>query len=224
MTQRTAEGPPRTRGVAQPQTGSGPPVATDWPVALRRGWQLMTQHASQVAGPSAAGLRITVRGALVGMFALCLAADLMADLLHLEVLIGIGFCAACVLAPGYVTRQALLEIVAAPPVTFLLSLVLMQAFTAQGDSNHATVLSVLEGTLLTLAAIAPWLFAGTTLCVIISVRRGLMQCIRDLGTDLRGQARPDAAVDTSTANTTAANTTAANTTAANTSAANTRER
>jgi hypothetical protein len=196
MTQRTAERPPRARGVAQAQTGSARPVAPDLSVAMRRGWQLVTQHAWQVDVPSAARLRITVRGALLGMFALCLAADLMADLFHLEMLIGIGFCAACVLAPGYVTRQALLEIVAAPPVTFLLSLVIMQAFTAQGDSNHATVLSVLEGTLLTLAAIAPWLFAGTALCVTISVRRGLMQCIRDLGTELRGQVGTDVAANT----------------------------
>lgn len=196
MTQRTAEQPPRVSAGAQARTGPARPVGPGLPLAMSRGWHFVTQHAPQVAWPWAARVRITARGALLGMFALCLAADLMADLLHLEVLIGLGFCAACVLAPAYVTRQALLEIVAAPPVTFLLALVMVQAFTAQGDSNHATLLSVLEGTLLTLAAIAPWLFAGTALCVGICVRRGLLQCVRDLGTDLRGQVRPGAAANT----------------------------
>jgi hypothetical protein len=133
-------------------------------------------------------VRITARGALTGMFAVCLGSSLLAYLLHLEVLVGLGFCAACVLAPAYAVRPALLEVVTAPPVTFLLAVVVVQALTAQGDSSHASVQSVLAGTLLTLAAIAPWLLAGTVLCVVIAIRRGLPECVRDLRASLRGDA------------------------------------
>lgn len=144
--------------------------------------------ARSAAIPGGSRVRVTARGALVGMFALCLAGSLLAYLLHLEVLIGIGFCAACVLAPAYAVRPALLEVVTAPPVTFLLAVIVVQGLTAQGDSSHASMLSVLEGTLVTLAAIAPWLFVGTVLCVAIAMRRGLPACVRDLRAGLRGEA------------------------------------
>jgi hypothetical protein len=100
-----------------------------------------------------------------------------------------------VLAPAYATRQALLEVVAAPPVTFLLAVIIVQVFTAQGDSTHASVQSVLEGTLLALAAVAPWLFVGTVLCVVIAFRRGLLQCVRELRAGLRGEEGAGAAGD-----------------------------
>jgi hypothetical protein len=154
------------------QTGRGQAVSQDWAQLLRRAWQ--------VAAPGASRVRMTARGALVGIFGSCLAFTLVASVLHVEVLVGLGFCAACVLAPAYATRQALLEVVVAPPITLLLAVIIVQALTAQGDSTHASMLSVLEGTLLTLAAAAPWLFAGMVLCVLIAVRRGLPQCVRDL--------------------------------------------
>jgi hypothetical protein len=130
---------------------------------------------------------------MLGMFALCLSGSLAAAILHLEVLVGLGYCAACVLAPVYAARRAMLEVVTAPPITFLLAVIAVQALTAQGDGSHASMLSVLEGTLLTLAATAPWLFAGTGLCVLIAMRRGLPQCIRDLRANLRGDTSSRAA-------------------------------
>jgi hypothetical protein len=42
------------------------------------------------------------------------------------------------------------------------------------------VFSVLEGTVLTLAGVAPWLFAGTIACVVIAMTRGLPDCVRQL--------------------------------------------
>jgi hypothetical protein len=144
--------------------------------------------AARLSVPGESRVRVTARGALAGMFAVCFASSLLAYLLHLEVLVGLGFCAACVLAPAYAVRPALLEVVTAPPVTFLLAVVVVQGLTAQGDSSHASMLSVLEGTLLTLAAIAPWLFVGTVLCVVIAMRRGLPDCVRDLRASLRGDA------------------------------------
>jgi hypothetical protein len=155
--------------------------------AKGRDWRLVIRRVLQTPAPGASRVRVTARGAIVGMFGLCLGATLLASVLHLEVLVGLGFCLACVLAPAYAARQAMLEVVTAPPIIFVLAVIIVQSLTAQGDSSHASMLSVLEGTTLTLAAVAPWLFAGTVLCVFIAIRRGLPRCVRDLRTGLRGE-------------------------------------
>jgi hypothetical protein len=139
------------------------------------------------AQPSTVTFRshVTARGALVGMFALCLAACLLAASWRLDALAGFAFVAGCVLAPIYARRDALLHIVISVPVIFLVAEIATQAMTAQGSSHHGSALSVLEGTFLALAGLAPWLFAGTAVCLAVAMMRGLPQCIRDL----RGAAR-----------------------------------
>jgi len=141
--------------------------------------------------PSTATFRshVTTRGALVGMFALCLVACLLAAWWRLDILAGFAFVAGCVLAPVYARRDALLHIVISVPVIFLLAEIATQAMTAQGGSGHGTTLSVLEGTILALAAVAPWLFAGTAVCLIVAMMRGLPQCIRDMRGDVRPSPR-----------------------------------
>jgi hypothetical protein len=140
---------------------------------------------------------VTARGAMIGMLALFLTCDLVAGWIHVEVLIGLGYVGACAITPCLVRRHALLQVVAAPPAVFLAALLVAQALTAQGSSRHGKVLSVLEGTLLTLAAIAPWLLAGTALAVCSGLRKGLRQCLRELLADLRAarQSGPSRAAD-----------------------------
>jgi hypothetical protein len=139
----------------------------------------MTQRTSERAGPAWAALRsrrgrraasrtasfrLTIRGALLGLFGLDLLTFLVSAWLHSGVLDGLGFCAGAVLAPCYLRRDA------------------------QGDSGHGSVMSVIEGTFLTLAAMAPWLFAGTAACLVVASCRGLPQCVRDLSAGLRLEA------------------------------------
>jgi len=128
---------------------------------------------------------VTLRGAVIGMLLLSLVACLLAEWLNVGELAGIGFCAGCVLAPLYARRDAQLQIVASAPVIFLASVIMTQALTAQGSSNHGRLESVLEGTLLTLASAAPWLFAGTAACVGVAWRQGLPDCVRELRSGLR---------------------------------------
>ncbi len=132
---------------------------------------------------------LTARGALLGMFVLVLAACLLAAWREVDVLAGLGYCAACVLTPVYARREAQLRIVLSAPAVFLLADVITQAVTAQGNTSHGSVLSVLEGTGLTLADAAPWLFAGTAACVAVAMTRGLPQCVRDLRAGPAGAAR-----------------------------------
>jgi Domain of unknown function (DUF6542) len=132
---------------------------------------------------------VTARGAIVAMFGLFLVSDLIAAWSGLEVIAGLGFVASCLLAPYLVRRHALLRVVAAPPAVFLAALLIEQVLTAQGTSRHGKVLSVFEGTLLTLAALAPWLLAGTALGAVAAIPRGIMECLSELRNDLREDLR-----------------------------------
>jgi hypothetical protein len=131
---------------------------------------------------------VTVRGAMVAMFGVFLLCSLVAGWLNFGVLTGLGYVASCLLAPFLVRRHAQLHVVVAPPAIFMAVVVVTQVLTAQGTSRHGRILSVLEGTVLTLAAVAPWLFAGTLLGVWASARRGLRQCTRELLAEFRGEA------------------------------------
>jgi hypothetical protein len=126
---------------------------------------------------------VTARGAVVGMSGLFFLCNLIDGWTGLAVLAGLGYVAGCLLAPYFVRQNALPLVVAAPPAIFLASLVAAQVLTAQGSGGHGEILSVLEGTLLTLAALAPWLLAGTALGVCIAIPRGLVQCVREVLTE-----------------------------------------
>jgi len=64
----------------------------------------------------------------------------------------------------------------------------VKAATATGSM----ALSVAEGTAITLAEAAPWLFAGMALTLVIAWARGLRGCVRELRQDLRAAGRPAA--------------------------------
>ncbi len=131
---------------------------------------------------------LTTRGALLGLLALNLLVFLLAAWLHVGVLAGIGYLAGAVLAPWYLRREAQLQVTVSVPAIALLAVIMTQALTAQGSSGHGSVISVFEGTFLTLAALAPWLLAGTAACLAIACCRGLPQCVRDLRAALRFEA------------------------------------
>jgi hypothetical protein len=140
------------------------------------------------AGPGPfAGSYMTARGAMVAMFGIFLFCSLIASWLNFGVLIGLGYVASCMLAPFLVRRHAQLHVVIAPPAIFMAAVILTQVLTAQGTDRHGRILSVLEGTVLTLAAVAPWLFAGTALGAGASATRGLRQCAREAVAEFRGE-------------------------------------
>jgi hypothetical protein len=66
-------------------------------------------------------------------------------------------------------------------VIFFCVLVGVKALTASGS----TLLSTVEGTALTLAGVAPWLFAGVVVSLAVAWFRGLPGCISDLRQDMR---------------------------------------
>ena len=127
--------------------------------------------------------RLTGRGAVLAMLAVFLLIDLIAAGMHSTWLIGFGYAAGCLLAVTYARREALLAVVTTPPAIFLVALASIKVLTAGGN----TVLAAAEGTLLTLAATAPWLFGVTIACLAAATVRGLPRCIHELRTALAGQ-------------------------------------
>lgn len=128
-------------------------------------------------------ITLTGRGAIAGMLLLFLISLLVASGLQWGVLAGASFVIGSVAAAWYTRPRDLLAVAVSPPLLFFCALVCVKALTAQG----AVIISVAEGTALTLANVAPWLFAGVILYLIVAWARGLPQCV----TELRHGLRPD---------------------------------
>ncbi len=131
----------------------------------------------QAAGPAA---RLTGRGALLTMAGVFLVGLLASTWLGWSLLAGLAFVAGCVLAARYATTAALLTVVVSPPLLFLVVVILVSALTVPGG----LFLSVVVGSVATLASVAPWLAVGMVLTVVITWMRGLPRCIQDLRREL----------------------------------------
>jgi hypothetical protein len=171
--------PPATHGRAPRNRDIAAPRADPVGRATAAGNTAVPSH---LAARPVGRARLPASVTLLCMLALCLATCLLAAWRQLDVLAGLGFCAGCVFAPVYARRGAQLRVALSAPVIFLLAEIAAQSLTAPGSSGHAPALLVLEGTVLALAGVAPWLFAGTALCFAIAMFRGLPQCVRDLRT------------------------------------------
>ncbi|MGE5134207.1 MAG: DUF6542 domain-containing protein [Gemmatimonadota bacterium] len=146
-----------------------------------------SRQASGAGGLAAApagrpGIRLTCRGALLAMAVLFFLGALAAAGLGWAWLAGLTFVAGSAVAARYASRRDLLAVTVSPPLLFLCTLVLARVLTASGP----LAVSVAGGTLLTLAAVAPWLFAGVAVNLVIALLRGLPACVRDLRRGLRG--------------------------------------
>jgi hypothetical protein len=133
-------------------------------------------------------IRLTGRGAVMGMLAVFALGLLVASWMGWPVLAGASFVIGSVAAVLYVRPGDLLMVSIVPPLLFGIALVVVKAATATGS----VALSVAEGTAITMAEVAPWLFAGMVLTLVIAWARGLPGCVRELRQDLRDAGRPAA--------------------------------
>jgi hypothetical protein len=125
-------------------------------------------------------IRLTGRGAILGMLAVFALGLLGAAWLGWGVLAGASFAAGSAAAVLYVRPRDLLMVTITPPLLFCIALVGVKAVTATGDMALSTV----EGVAVTLAGAAPWLFAGTALSLVIAWSRGLRERVRELQEEL----------------------------------------
>ncbi len=81
-----------------------------------------------------------------------------------------------VAAARWTKSRDLLSVVVSPPLLFFCALLCAKALTASGNK----LVSIAEGTVLTLADVALWLLVGMVASLIIAWFRGLPRCVRDL--------------------------------------------
>jgi hypothetical protein len=135
--------------------------------------------------PHSSRILLTGRGAAMVMLAVFSLGLLGASWTPWPVLAGAFFVIGSLAAVIYVRPGDLLMVTIVPPLLFGITLVGVKAATATGS----VVLSVAEGTAITMAEAAPWLFAGMVLTLIIAWARGLRECVRELRQDLRAAGR-----------------------------------
>jgi hypothetical protein len=134
---------------------------------------------------------MTARGAVVAMFSLFFLGMVAAGWLHLGSLTGLSFVAGCALAARYTRREGLLTAVVTPPLIFMTALIVTETMSSHADTLRRTLTSAGEGIVLTLASVAPWLFTGMIVGVVVAIRNGLPQCVRELRADLRRRDEPE---------------------------------
>jgi hypothetical protein len=83
--------------------------------------------------------------------------------------------AGCILAGLYTRRADLLLVITTPPMIFLVALICVKAMTSTGS----TLISTAEGCILTLSAVAAWLFGGVAVILVIALFRGLPRTVRE---------------------------------------------
>jgi len=131
---------------------------------------------------------LTGRGAVMVMLAVFALGLLGASWTPWPVLAGAFFVIGSAAAVLYVRPGDLLMVTIVPPLLFGIALLGVKAATATGN----VVLSIAEGTAITMAEVAPWLFAGMVLTLVIAWARGLRGRVRELRQDLRAVGRPAA--------------------------------
>jgi hypothetical protein len=121
-------------------------------------------------------VRLTSRGAVLLMICIFALGLLAASLFGPTILAGIAFVLGAAVAARYTKPADLLTIAVSPPLVFFCVLVFVKAVSASGN----VVVSVIEGCALALASLAPWLFAGVVINLVIAWIRGLPRCVADL--------------------------------------------
>ena len=113
-----------------------------------------------------ASVRLTGRGAIAALFALCSGTQLIAAWTGWGTLAGAAFVCGCGAVTYYTRTSGLRAVVVAPPLLFFAGSACAQLITAPGTFLAA------EGLLVTLGTSAPWLFTGTALTVVVAIGRG----------------------------------------------------
>src|SRR6201996_1840502 len=174
-----SRGPAAARGSAGPRGGEAfrPRSPRDSAPARRPG---PGDPRAGGAGGTSTGLRLTGRGAVLGLFILSFVGILASGWMGTGIVADVLFVAGCGAMAWYAKPRDLLTEAVSPPLAFFFSCLLAKLISSSGGTSAA------EGILVTLATSAPWLFGGTALTLAIGLRRGLLGNIRELRQGLRG--------------------------------------
>lgn len=129
--------------------------------------------------------RLTGRGAVLVIVLSSFAGTMIANLTSIPAVPGIIFTLACLATAALVRPVDLLSLSVSPPIAYFVAVVCAESVLAAGNEGFVRVLIL--GLAARLAEIAPWLFLGTALVLVIAVFRGLPGNLRTLGDELNGR-------------------------------------
>ncbi|MBV2362843.1 hypothetical protein KUM37_05715 [Streptomonospora sp. NEAU-YY374] len=135
-------------------------------------------------------LRLTGRGGILVICAVSFASALLGGLIAQPQAGGVAFTAACVLAALTVRPTDLLSLTVSPPLAYFTAALGAEMLLTLGDTGFARGVAI--GMATRLADVAPWLFLGTALVLVIAVFRGLPRNVRAFSDEVNGR-RPRAA-------------------------------
>lgn len=141
--------------------------------------------------PNAAGAvpwrppRLTGRGGVLLIVLFSFAGTMVAHVASTPAAPGLAFTLACLVTSALVRPNDLLSLTVSPPIAYFVAVVAAESLLALGNEGFARVLIL--GLASRLAEVAPWLFLGTAMVLVIAVFRGLPGNLRTLGDELNGR-------------------------------------
>ena len=171
---------PDNRASNAPKSGKPDPAApTKRPARASR-------HRSAAARPARSGVaRLTGRGGVLAIALFSATGTVIAHLTDLSAAPGIAFTLACLLTVSLVRASDLLSLSVSPPIAFFVAVIATESVLALGNEGFSRVLLLAMAS--RLAQVAPWLFLGTALVLVIGVFRGLPGNLRDLDDEFSGR-------------------------------------
>ncbi|QBI52523.1 hypothetical protein EKD16_03565 [Streptomonospora litoralis] len=145
--------------------------------------------AGTASEPAAAGadgrVRLTGRGGILLIGVVSLLSTLIAHLASIPVISGAAFTAACVVAALLVRPTDLLSLTVSPPLAYFTAALAAETALTLGETGFSRAVTIAMAT--RLADVAPSLFLGTALVLVIAVFRGLPSNIRTFSDEVNGR-------------------------------------
>ncbi|MFC3997122.1 DUF6542 domain-containing protein [Nocardiopsis sediminis] len=131
------------------------------------------------------GLRLTARGGILAIVALSFAAALLAHVTGVAGINGGVFVAVCIATALVVRPTDLLSLTVSPPLAYFVAALAAETVLTLGSPGFSRGVAI--GMATRLADVAPWLFLGTALVLVIAVFRGLPGTVRDFSDEVNGR-------------------------------------
>lgn len=182
--------PPRKDEAPEPAPHFVRSEERDTNTAVAQKTQHRSDHAAPrptrpASAPPTSLPRLTGRGGVLLIVLFSFVGTMIAHAASWPAIPGIAFTAACLVTATTVRPPDLLSLSVSPPIAFFVSVVSAECVLALGNEGFTRVL--LLGLASRLAEVAPWLFLGTALVLVIAVFRGLPGNLRQLGDELNGR-------------------------------------
>ncbi|GAB3462533.1 hypothetical protein GCM10027570_49040 [Streptomonospora sediminis] len=142
--------------------------------------------ATETATPPAPGrVRLTGRGGILVISVASLVSSVIGHFAGSPMVSGVAFTAACVVAALLVRPTDLLSLTVSPPLAYFVAALIAEMALTLGETGFSRAVTI--GMATRLADVAPSLFLGTGLLLVIAVFRGLPGNVRAFSDEVNGR-------------------------------------